>query len=487
MSKPFLAVLFGLVPGLAPAQSPAVADPTPKPVAITVGSQPCQTFGGLGAGAWGSEDYARLSPPRRVQLNDLVWRQARFNTLRIWFRLKEYAPAPGQRRFEQAFPDSEASQIRDALAAGVRHLVLGPAALPGYLLERLPAKGHDGNGQAVEPYLKPDQAQEHAAIIADFIAELERKHHLSLEATGLQNEPNDPHDCVFTPEDVVRGVKLLRAALDARGLQRVLIIAPESVGCNPPADAQLLALEADAAAWHALGGIASHDYDGGATHIWADAIAATPKAYWMTEFCVGGPEETGDFFRGAAEAAAFLSDLNHRVSYWCHFIAYLSEDPHDNGTRLVAYSNSAGAETNWCKIFEPYYYLSDLGHTFDPGAVFRQSISSLENEMTWVSKNRPRVIVAAARNPDGSWGVGVCDYTAKEFPHGFWYRGKPAQSFEVTLKIQELAKTGAVAFQMCRRGPQTPACTREPMTMQDGSLTLTINPLELLTLRSGAQ
>ena len=244
------------------------------------------------------------------------------------------------------------------------------------------------------------------------------------------------------------------------------------------------ALKADEAAWKALGAIASHDYDGGPTERWADSLAGTGKDYWMTEFCLGGPEEPGDFFRASAEAAAFLSDMNHRVNYWIHFIGYLSNDSNDNGTRLMAYYVGNIPDNGWLKVFEPYYYLKQLGQAFDAGGVFRQSISSLEDEMTWTRDNKPRLVVAAARNPDGSWGIGISDYTSDDFPRRFWYPGKPAQSFAVTVKVEELAKAGELRFEPRRSGPQFKNSRQEPATMRNGQLTVTINPLELVTLRS---
>ena len=202
-------------------------------VTITVNSQPRQTFEGLGASCWGPEDYMQLAPERRAKLNDLVWREARFNTMRLWVHLKEYTPALGQRRFKDAFPDEGATLVRDAQAAGVRHIVLGPYEVPTYLLERLPnTVGKDEKEKPGAPHLKSDQFDEHAAIIADFIRDLRDKDHIAIEATGVQNEPNDVADCQFTPADMVRSVKLLRAALDSRGLQQVKIIVPETVGCD---------------------------------------------------------------------------------------------------------------------------------------------------------------------------------------------------------------------------------------------------------------
>jgi len=107
--------------------------------------------------------------------------------------------------------------------------------------------------------------------------------------------------------------------------------------------------------------------------------------------------------------------------------------------------------------------------------------------MTWTRDNKPRLVVATARNPDGSWGIGISDYTSDEFPNRFWCPGKPAQSFTVTIKVEELAKAGELRFEARRRGPQFKNYRQEPVTMRHGQLTVTINPLELVTLRSLGQ
>src|ERR1017187_3633275 len=192
-------------------------------VTITVGSQLRQNFAGLGASIMEDKSYLQLPPERRAKLNDLLWRDARFNTVRIWLNLRAYAPAPGQRHFELVFSEDQSTAVRDAQAAGVKHLVLGPHHLPAYLMESLPAKGPDGNGRLIEPYLKTNAFGEHAAIIVDFIRDLWKQDGIAIEATSIQNEPSDPNDCVFTPDDAVRSVKELRAARCARGFKKVKV------------------------------------------------------------------------------------------------------------------------------------------------------------------------------------------------------------------------------------------------------------------------
>ena len=76
--------------------------------------------------------------------------------------------------------------MRDALASGVRHLLLAPYHVPPYLFARLPAIGHDGNGQSSEPCPKPGEFDAHAAIIADFIRDLRGKDHIAIEPPAFR-------------------------------------------------------------------------------------------------------------------------------------------------------------------------------------------------------------------------------------------------------------------------------------------------------------
>ena len=454
-------------------------------VSITVAKESRQTFAGFGASssADGGLSYMQLSPERRAKLNELLWRDARFNTLRLWFDLKKYSPAPGEYFFKNEFPDEWATLIRDAQAAGVKHLVLAPCGPPDYLRERSQSETKNGK-------LKQEKFGEHAAIIADFIRDARDLHHIAIEATGIQNEPNTGDDCQFSPADIVRSVNLLRAALDSRGLQEVKIIAPESSSCDGAAYAMVDALKADESAWKAIAGIATHSYNMGADERIAKTIAGTGKEYWQTESSVPGPEKPGDFIRAATVATIFLSDMNHRVTHWIHFIGYLETDPHDNGTRIMAYDGKTSGEA-WLTIFDKYFFLRQLAQTFDVGAQFRQSFSSLEKEMAWTYGRKPRITAAAARNPDGSWGIGISNYTADNFPQTTEFEkensGRPAQDFTVTINAQELAQAGEVCFEIHRSGPQLKNSEQDSATMRNGQLTITIHPLELVTLRSEKQ
>src|SRR5206468_4250255 len=109
---------------------------------------------------------------------------------------------------------------------------------------------------------------------------------------------------------------------DRRGLRSVKIIAPEDASADGVLYDTLDALKADAAAWHALDGIASHSYNMAATEEAARRIAGGDKTYWMTEAGDNGPEAPGDAHRAASLASRFLSDMNHRVTHWVHFLGF---------------------------------------------------------------------------------------------------------------------------------------------------------------------
>jgi hypothetical protein len=65
-------------------------------------------------------------------------------------------------------------------------------------------------------------------------------------------------------------------------------------------------------------------------------------------------------------------------------------------------------------------------------------------------------------------------------------KGKPAQSFAVTVNIEELAKAGELRFTVQRIGPRAKDSSTEAVIVRDGRMTLTINPFELVTLRSSS-
>ena len=205
------------------------------------------------------------------------------------------------------------------------------------------------------------------------------------------------------------------------------------------------------------------------------------KNYWQTEASANGPEAPDDNLQAASLAARFLSDMNHRVTHWIHFIGAEVPDANDNATRILAYTTNPLQITK----FRKYDYYRALTQTFDVGAQFRQSMSDREGEMTWTYGPKPRVTVAAARNPDGTWGIGISNFTAPGFaekPNNDGYaNGYQAQTFDVTIRVPELKNA---LFTVHRKGPNGDNWDTA-LAMRDGTLTVTnVSPLELVTLRS---
>ena len=450
------------------------------PVTITVQPGARQTFAGLGTslGNW-NHDYQNLTAPERTALSRMLWHDLKFKTLRLWMNTNEFAPTRGAHDltiFRGCYVDS--GIIADAKKQGVTTLLLAPDGMPTYVKAKRPGGGNDYA-------LKDDEVDAYAGLLAEFIQRLKTETGVQINATGIQNEPNDLDR--IAPEQMGAVVKALRRALDARGLGAVQIIGPENANADGALYDTLDRLRADPTAWQALAGIASHSYGMAATEDAAKRIADTHKSYWMTEASANGPEAPGDALEAASLASRFLSDMNHRVTHWIHFIGFETPDPHDNATRIIAYTTRPLRTT----VFQKYFYYKQLSQTFDVGAVFRKSQSSLDGEMTWTYGPKPHLTVAAARNPDGSWGVGLSDFTlppsaSPNNSNGF-FNGDKAHAYTVTVNVPELAGIGSVPFTVQRSSDTLNDAREGSVTMHNGGLTVTIQPLELVTLRSTAR
>lgn len=469
--------------------------PAPKPekplrtVTITVKPGERQIYQGMGGSlktGWATR-YAKLNEEQQKKLSDMLWKDAKLNTIRIWFVAKHYAPTSGERILEKAFSPVLAKQVKAAQKRGVKHLVLAPCGVPKYLKKIKPENWpKDKKFPKTEIDLK--KRPEHAAIIADFIKDVKKTYGIEFTATGLQNEPNTGHDSHFTADQMVISVKLLRHALDKRGLKKVKVIAPETASCDRVAYKMVDALKADPKAWKVLDGIATHSYNMGATDKLYEKIEGEKKEFWQTESSSPGREKPGDDLRASIAATTFLSDMNNGVTHWIYFIATAGTDPKDNGTRILAFDPMIPPNDSWLIPHYKYYYLKQLSQTFDPGCKPRKPYSSLDKTMTWTYGRKPRVVAAVAKNPDGTWSIGISNHTIKKIPSKKFNKdncGRLAESFIVHVDVDELLEAGNITFDLVRSGPDGKTLVKEkPVTMKDGTVTLTIHPRELITLRS---
>ena len=447
-------------------------------VTITVKSGEQQTLLGWGAGLNRGIAYDLLSVQQQAQISKALWKDLKFNTLRIWFAMNLYAPQPGQRDINAVFPPPYVAAIKDARACGVKYILMTPTSAPDYLTEQ--ATYDDKGTPRTYTRIKADAIAQHAAIIADAILDAKDKLGIHIDVSGLQNEPGRRF------LDWPASVKALRAALDERGLKDVKIIAPEAASADASAKSMIQSLRDDPAAWAVLDGIATHSYNMAATA--AFAILADGKEYWQTESSQPGREDDPhDAQWAAVTAAQFLNDMNHGVTHWMYFIGFMQEDPKDNGVRIIKFKRTPTGE-DWMTRQYKYFYLEQLTQAFDIGAVFRSCASSTEKEMTRTYGRKPRLNAAAARNSDGTWSIGIVNGTSNDIdmstPFNAANAGRPAQTFTVTLQVEELSASGVITFHAARSSPEQANIDEGKIVMKNGEITLTIKPLELLTLRS---
>jgi len=486
--KPALLIPLLLLAGLA---RPACAQAAPPAVTITVQPGARQTFQGMGVSLLPYPDgFAALSPARRREMARLIWREHNIKILRLWLPVPDYSPRPGvedDTLFVNGFIKDDALKL--AKANGVTTLLLAPDHYPFYMAEPKPR----ADGQT---YIRDDQIPRWMTMLAGFIGRMRDRYGVSISATGIVNEPGQEKK--YSVTQMARAVKDLRADLDARGLRSVRIVAPESANTAVGADeltGYLQAMEADPAAFRALGGAATHDYNMGNTDAVEPHVARTGRPYWITEAGGDGAlDKPGDAVSAASAASRFLSDVDHLVTHWVWFLGGESvsesiEDPNAaaGGSRMIQYKT--GPAAHWYRVMQVSYPLAQLARTFDVGARFRKSVSGLDGDMGWSYGRKPRITAAAARNPDGTWGVGISNYTSDAFPAFDQFhrdnRGGPAQTYAVTVVVPELARVKALKFAVRRSNVGADDVSAGALVMHEGRLTVpNVGPLDVFTLRS---
>ena len=462
----------------APVKTAAQASATNTLVTITVEAGARQKFAGLGASVFPWTTAAlyktQVTPAQDKEMVRLLWKDAHFRSVRVWFHPNDYAPKPGERRVA-FYVDGyvKTGKFAGVIAAGAKDFVLAPNEIPDYM--------SDGKG-----FIRQEAIADFAALLADFIQDFKKETGVLINVAGILNEPND-RPVRFSVAQWPIMIREFRQALDKRNLRSVKIIAPESANCGADAYAVVDAIKSDPLAWKALDGIATHSYNNAAT---ADMMRrAVGKAYWITE--AGGMSDTdegaGDAVQAASITSRLLNDLNHGVTNWQFFIGAEQSDPRGNTGRVLKFDLAPYKLT----VLQKYWYLKSVSDAIGIGAVLRHCVSDLEGEMTYTYGKKPRVTVAAAKNADGTWGIGVSNFTSDYFTDpktDKWYReqgGAAAETFDITIKIAELANKDAVIFAARRSNSGVNAVSIAPVVMRHGTLTLhNVSPLDCIALRS---
>ncbi|MCB1959204.1 MAG: hypothetical protein KDE68_01555 [Rhodocyclaceae bacterium] len=466
-----LALRLGTLALLSLAMGPSAADParaTEAPqVTVRVDAAPKQVFAGFGASQ--PTDQGRLfthyGHARVSRLAGAVYSELGMNMVRLWVHAgADLDVGRMKRRFKASYLNN--GYLALLQRAGAKAVLLAPAR---------------GEGA-------PDESmQEYATKLATFIRDIQDEHGLHIHATGVANEPAG-----FSAIQLRDAVRLLREALDMRGLHDVAIIAPECASPDACATRAISEMKRMPSAWRALSGVATHSYNMGANSRVEALVLGTGKDYWMTEAGRALPrprdgagrailveEEPGETAEAATTAARFLNDMNHSVTHWFWFIGIGAFDQHPakDSAQVLARPDDA---TGGIKYNTKYHYLWQLRRTFELGARFHGTLSDREGRMTWDYGQKPAITVAAAQNPDGSWGVGVANTTGIRSTK--ITRFHPAATWTVRIILPEAARGQEYAATRSRHfGPRPDGVV---MPDPNGVLEVRVGPHELLTLRS---
>jgi hypothetical protein len=175
--------------------------------------------------------------------------------------------------------------------------------------------------------------------------------------------------------------------------------------------------------------------------------------------------------------------MNHMATDWIFFIGFsystnVTTD-NDTATKLMVWDQATSSIVTNLK----YYYFKQLLTTFNHGAIFRATFSSTEADMVYTYGQKPAINAAAAVNPDGSWGISVVNDagTCCNSSISQWH---PATAYNVTINVRELCQSGAKTFTLYRSKANTHFFNDGAVTMTNGSITTTVSPGELISLRS---
>lgn len=515
-----------------------------QPITIVAAASPRQTFKGFGwslvrgGGSPFHGPLGNLSRPVREELLTLLCEDLGTTVVRLWWTPMENVRGSvnGDAQFLQAYVES--GLVKDLRRHGVKQLLLAPDRPCAPNAQNSTAGGHSVALRANQTaaFIKKLRA---AGTVIDVTGVANEpgcwtKWQNSSGATMSANWPS----VLDESGNLVGAVKLLSQALRTEGIdaRSIKIVGPESSNADSHGFAQVMACHADHECWSALDSIASHSYGMAANEQWANASSRLDKGYWVTESGAWGTETGPVLFpgndgrwQGVALACRFLNDLNHGVDTWIWFIGAWIFDTqmlggktncqHGCGSKcgetmcginrqedMKLISTCPGAAHQPCypsqqtttgtpqfyELMPQYHYAKQLRKTFDIGCVMRTSSTSntFLPGMTWTYGKKSSVNAAVGRNPDGSWGIAVANPTG--IPTIDNLNGVATQLFPnaTTLQVElvlsdELASTETLTFVPYRSvGKTAYSVKEEPVAMKGGRISVSVQPNELLTLRS---
>jgi hypothetical protein len=540
-------MLLLLAGQLATAPAALATAPPCQTISMLTAAPPRQTFQGFGwslVRGGGSPFHGPLgnfSSAVREELLTLLCEELGTTVVRLWWTPKENVSSSvdGDAQFMDAYVNS--GLVADLRKHGVQQLLLAPdrPCAPNALNSSEGGHSIALRAKQTAAFIAKLRAED-VVIDATGVANEPgcwAKWQNSSGATKFANWPK----VLDQSGNLVAAVKLLSRTLSSEGVEpsSIKIIGPESASADSHGFAQVMACHADHECWSALDSIASHSYGMAANEQWANASLSLDKGYWVTESGAWGTESSPTLFpgnagrwQGVALACRFLNDLNHGVDTWVWFIGAWIFDKQMLGGKsdceqgcgdkcgqvtcginrqedMKLISTCSGAAHTPCysshdangtagapqfyQLMPQYHYAKQLRKTFDIGCVMRSTStnSSFLPGMTWSYGRKSSVNAAVGRNPDGSWGIAVANPTG--IPTVDDLNGVPTQLFPnaTTLHVElvlgdELILPDETLTFVPRRSTGTEAYNVEerPVVVEGGKVSITVQPNELLTLRS---
>ncbi|MBD3393109.1 MAG: hypothetical protein GF418_13390 [Chitinivibrionales bacterium] len=385
---------------------------------------------------------------------------------------------------------------------------------------------------------------------AEAVKWLKEDQGLDIRWTTLTNEPNDygfewqgqdPTKRKCAPEFYAPFAKTMRSVLDSYGLTDVKIFAPEVSSVDSMCHVYINLLKDDPEAWPIVEGLFTKAYNMCADWTMKELCEESGKPYFTAagsnlidwhnyrDHGIGKDDVEQEYFNdndhwGADMCGRVFNDFNHMVTHWGWYLTahrpdgFPYSDPRFNPHRLAYYVDTSmiagtdllgelsslgyntsqwfdlGDGTAYMMITLKYYYLKQLAHMFDVGCVFRycESDPALPHADMWYTYGqKPAVSASAARNPDGSFTIGVVNLTgctSDGFPVAGWHATPyfeyyDAERYDVTIRMHELIDSGPRRFAMYRSSRTERFEFVDSVTMTGGEMTISVDPKALVTLR----
>jgi O-glycosyl hydrolase len=477
------AVALAIVSHMTSAQDSASVDSIPiDTCTITVHADGRQTFEGFGAGQslWDAQQgYDSLPDSVRDTLSRFLWSDLNFRYLRLRSTIRECGDtndncaASVYRNYKRYLQDAKKHQ-KELI------VVLAP---------------HGVVGTDIDSY-----AHRYALQIKAL-----RDSGVVVKYTGISNEPDI--ETYLTAEQVPICINAFRRNLDSLGLNDVQIIAPENSSSDPKGRLYVNAILNNPQATQSTAAFATHSYNISITDemtaLVKSQVLGGTKSYWTTEASEFGTEKWEDAKEASSALSRYFADMNHLCSVWMFYVGIkgVESDWRMSGEKNTAFYMILyrTAEHDWRYLLKCYYF-RQIGQTIVPGAVMRKATTNLrqvsalynkieDSTMVYGFGRKPPLYLAAGVNPDGSWGIGITNYTSDSLPRDTSITAfAAATAYNVAVKIEELADSGDISFAAYRCNAVAPYIHKDSaVLMQNGTMTVdSIGPFDMITLRSAS-